>query len=393
MIYFSNQIHVTRRQEYEPANLECIWLEIENRTCKYYLCCIYRPPNADASFWTKLSWSLDKVGESSSKIIIVGDINVDLLNTPQTHIIREIVSNSNLVNNIHVPTRISNNTRTLLDPVFTSADIQVHDSGVLEIDPAFSDHKATYIALASNINYNRAYERKVWDYKSGDFDRLNSLIQNCDWDKYINDADNIDAATDNFSNKFLSCVRQSFCEKTITIRPRDKPWMDSILRKTLRLRNRLRNKALRTKKDSDWAEFKKVRNTFNNMKKYAIANYYDSIEMHRVDANKNNNKLYWKLMKDAFNVKSSNDIPPLQITTDNGKNSLAFSDQDKIEALNSYFSSISCIDDKNHSLPQIYSSCSDNLSNIIIDEQEVVDIISIIPVNKARSRLHQSQNA
>jgi hypothetical protein len=31
---------------------------------------VYRPPNSDCSFWTKLSWSIDKVGEISDKIIL-----------------------------------------------------------------------------------------------------------------------------------------------------------------------------------------------------------------------------------------------------------------------------------------------------------------------------------
>lgn len=90
MIYLSDQIRATRRPEFEPADVECIWIEIDNHTCKYFLCCLYRPPNSDGSFWTKLSWSIDQVGEHSDKIIIAGDINVDLLTVPRTHIILEI---------------------------------------------------------------------------------------------------------------------------------------------------------------------------------------------------------------------------------------------------------------------------------------------------------------
>jgi exonuclease III len=30
MIYMSNQIRATRRSEFEPADLECIWIEIDN---------------------------------------------------------------------------------------------------------------------------------------------------------------------------------------------------------------------------------------------------------------------------------------------------------------------------------------------------------------------------
>ena len=54
----------------------------------------------------------------SDKIIIVGDINVDLLNTPDTQIIYDIISDCHLVNIIKDATRITNSSRTLIDPIF-----------------------------------------------------------------------------------------------------------------------------------------------------------------------------------------------------------------------------------------------------------------------------------
>jgi hypothetical protein len=44
--------------------------------------------------------------------------------------------------------------------------------------------------------------------------------------------------------------------------------MDNLLRKTIRIRNRLRKRAQATKNESDWIRFKKIRNKkVNNMKK------------------------------------------------------------------------------------------------------------------------------
>jgi hypothetical protein len=100
----------------------------------------------------------------------------------------------------------------------------------------------------SNINYIRAYTRKVWAYKNADLVKLNSLIENCDWANIINGAETVDIATENFTSKFLSCVRQCIPEKNVTIRPRDKPWYDSMIRKTIRLRDRLSNKALKSQR-------------------------------------------------------------------------------------------------------------------------------------------------
>ena len=88
-------------------------------------------------------------------------------------------------------------------------------------------------------------------------------------------------------------------------------------------------------------------------------------------------------MKDSFHMKLSTELPPIQISNVNGTTKLVYSDIGKIESLNTYFSSISSVDNKNAALPNMYSLCRDTLCNIYINEQEVLDIISILPVNKA----------
>lgn len=77
--------------------------------------------------------------------------------------------------------------------------------------------------------------------------------------------------------------------------------MDSLLRKTLRVRNRFK-KGTKTRRESDWVIFRRIRNKVNNMKKHAIANYYDNRDSHLKDASLNNQKLYWKLLKDCFHT-------------------------------------------------------------------------------------------
>lgn len=81
----------------------------------FYVACIDPAPNADGNFWTSLSWGIEKVGEITDNIIIIGDLNVDLLSIPQTHVIHDIMSNGNFVNNINEPTRVTNTSSTLID--------------------------------------------------------------------------------------------------------------------------------------------------------------------------------------------------------------------------------------------------------------------------------------
>ena len=62
---------------------------------------------------------------------------------------------------------------------------------------------------------------------------------------------------------------------------------------------------------------------------------------------------------------------------------ISYSDFDKVEALNNYFVSISPLVDNEPALPKFSLFCNTILDRIEIVEQDIIDIISVLPVNKA----------
>lgn len=87
IIYSSDSLRIIRPSDLEPTGTECIWLEISAHTSYILLCCAYRPPNADNSFWKNIEWSIEKAIELSDKIIILGDLNTIFFNLSNTHIV------------------------------------------------------------------------------------------------------------------------------------------------------------------------------------------------------------------------------------------------------------------------------------------------------------------
>ena len=82
----------------EPQSKERIWIEIDSPTCKYFLCCSYRP-HTNSIFWNNLSWSLDIASEIFDKVMIVCDskrFELRFLNVLHTHEIRDIFRQPNL---------------------------------------------------------------------------------------------------------------------------------------------------------------------------------------------------------------------------------------------------------------------------------------------------------
>ena len=75
------------------------------------------------------------------------------------------------------PTRIAENSRTLIDPVVVSDTCDTSDSGVFPVDRLVSDHRATYVSVTIKLSMSNDYYREVWNYKNADFTALNNLVQ------------------------------------------------------------------------------------------------------------------------------------------------------------------------------------------------------------------------
>ena len=153
LVYISDELRVKRRVDLEPCNTECIWVEISGPTCNIFLCCIYRAPNSDKSFWNNMSWSVEKASDLSNKVIIVGDLNIDFLNIPRSHVINGILLDYHMMNIIQHATRITQKTSTLIDPILITDNFTVFDSGTIEVDGSISDHRGTYVYIKSNIDF------------------------------------------------------------------------------------------------------------------------------------------------------------------------------------------------------------------------------------------------
>ena len=153
---------------------------------------------------------------------------------------------NNLRNVITEPTRITNTTATLIDPIIISDSIKSLNEGTINVPSEISDHKSTFMFFPFTVVLTTAVKRKVWFYKRGDFDKLNDKISNTNWD-FINN-NSIDYACTQFTDLILKYMDECIPSKDVTIRPNDKPWYNSEIRLYSRKRDRQRTKAVRTQK-------------------------------------------------------------------------------------------------------------------------------------------------
>lgn len=105
-----------------------------------------------------------------------------------------------------------------------------------------------------------AYRREITDYNNADFDKLNNELSNVDWDVEVFNSTDIDKTYSNFTNTFKTIVDKHVPKKIVTIRPRDKVFMNSTIRVLMRKRNRIHHKAVKTQNPLHWERYRYLRN-------------------------------------------------------------------------------------------------------------------------------------
>ncbi|CAC5374903.1 unnamed protein product [Mytilus coruscus] len=174
-------------------------------------------------------------------------------------------------------------------------------------------------------------------------------------------------------------IETSACIPTrdVTIRCDDKVWFDSNLRRETRKRDRFRKFFIRSSSTSAEHKYKQHRKKVNNLKKQAKKHFYATINENLDELKVANSKQYWKTINMLIKSdRPTHDIPPLRDPDQNFN--LAYEGTEKSEILNKYFCSISNLDDANKDLPEFDDRCHDFLSQIIVSEQDVLDIVSTL---------------
>jgi len=180
----------------------------------------------------------------------MGDLNENPLNINNINLRNSLFLN-NLENIIVEPTRITPTSSTLIEPVIVSNNIVFFKSGCLDIENRISDHKATFIYLKSNFENNACISRKVWFYNRANFLRLNDLIsaECCD---FINTL-----TVDQLTDKLIEFMNKCIPSKVVIVRPNDKPWYDSEIRRFTKYRDRQRSIARKGNSQVQWSKYKK----------------------------------------------------------------------------------------------------------------------------------------
>ncbi len=187
LVYTSKLLHVKRRHDLE-SKIETLWVEISGKNLPHTLVCnFYRPPQSRKHFLDVFESQIEKATESGLPIFLLGDLNVDLLNTttnPYAIEVSKLQKSFDLTQLISTPTRVSCNSSTLIDHIYCSNVDNVIEA---ESHPCpISDHNIVYCRIISTTEVNRkpTSVRFAHNYKKIAQENLIMFFSNVYWNQF-----------------------------------------------------------------------------------------------------------------------------------------------------------------------------------------------------------------
>ena len=308
-VYIKEGISFQRRCDLETGNIECIIIEIcVTKSKNFLVATFYRPP--DTSKY--LSKTFNKVFEEiitsmlsvSIETIIVGDFNIDFLKANDHRELKNVFRLYGFDQLVTKPTRITNESSTLIDIVATNNSKSICVCDV--ISTCLSDHEMVF--CTRKLNHYKYQPKTITcrNYKNYDNESMNKDLESVNWDQVYN-ASNVNTAL-NFFNETVCRVfnkHAPIIEKRV--KGRHCPWLNEEIKRVMNDRDKALRKSRKTKSENDCSRYKRLRNRCNNMLKEAKSRYQRNL----LNENSLKPDKFWKIIKEVFPSKCKRIATPV----------------------------------------------------------------------------------
>ena len=147
---------------YKSFELESAFIEICNpKKTNIIIGCIYKHPNMNIDEFNDdyLNEFLDKLSKGNKTVFLLGDFHINLLNYdihPPTNEFLDSFSSHYFLPHILQPSRVTTNSKTLIDNIFSNMAVRNVISG--NLTASILDHLPQFL-VARNIFFNASYPK------------------------------------------------------------------------------------------------------------------------------------------------------------------------------------------------------------------------------------------
>ena len=324
--YVPNHLKVHRRPDLETNDADILCLELRLRSRRILLGVTYRPPN-DIDFFTQFdNIALRACLETNKSLILIGDFNCNTLapNSQNAKLLFATTNGLRLTQLVATPTRITENSRTIIDLIFSSDQLTASEATVTPC--SLSDHHI--VSCQVKIKPPRPPQRFVHS----------RLLHKCNIEALKNDLgmapwhvaeifDDIDDQVNFWESLYLKVLDHHAPKRRFRVRAKSLPWIDDDLRNLMRYRDWLHRRAIRENSSIIWDIYKSARNKVTSDLRQAKTTYY-----HRLCSSNIHPAQLWKQLNNLLGSKNNCDVKSMVV------NNRELTDKTEIaEAMNSHF--------------------------------------------------------
>ena len=125
-VYVSDDVKSVRRYDLEEEGVEALWIQVKMKKLQVLICNMYRPPDALVAWMDSLATILERAVQEKLSVVMLGDFNCDFMSpNPRANKLASVMEEYGLTQMIDGPTRITQNSESQIDLIFTT------DSGLL----------------------------------------------------------------------------------------------------------------------------------------------------------------------------------------------------------------------------------------------------------------------
>lgn len=292
-LYVRNDVEygVVRKRKI-VSNCWCLAMEVKDKIFKGVLVIIYHSPSASHSEFISLLEDIVEEIVIKGQCIVFGDFNIDLMvGSYYAKKLQSVMLSFGMKQYVDRPTRNTNNSQTMIDLVFANTElyVQVKDS------PKITDHEWLKIEISKSKRVDKYREFCSRDYSNFSMDKLVGIIES-GMEQVENM--NVNIMADELIDKIVKALDTVAPKKSFKILNRweGKRWYSDVLRAAAIRRDKAYRKAVFTKLERDWMEYRIERNRVIKLIRIKKRDYYEEM----IDCKKGEPASMWKTLKELI---------------------------------------------------------------------------------------------
>lgn len=258
-IYISNKLNFERIdiETSQDLNIEQLWISLNLKNSKLGIGAIYRPPQSNIThFIEAVDTVLSNIVPTYEKIIIAGDVNVNLFNLNNQ--LTNLLDSYGFFQVINEPTRVTQFSSTLLDPIYVNDLDMVINSGTINADH-ISDHRLVFCNINIFIFKSKQKMYTYRNFKHINHNEFQQDLNNIPWQNIIY-IDDISRKVDFLTSNILRLFDNHAPIRTVRMNKPPAPWLTDTLRRVMKDRDNAFTRYKQSKTIDNWNHYRTMRN-------------------------------------------------------------------------------------------------------------------------------------